>query len=494
MIRLMRAKALRLDGLSLIAGALLVLAFAPFNIWPLAIVCPLLLLLCWHNASATRASLRGLLFGIGLFGVGSSWIFISINTYGGTGTSIALLITAAFVTLLAVLFAVQGYIQQKLSCPSAYKLLFIFPVSWLVCELLRSCLFTGFPWLLLGYSQVNSPLSGWIPVSSVYGMSLIILSCSSLIACAMLYRTLRLYSLLAMTLLFALGFGLKQIHWTHSQGRAMSVSLVQGDIPQTLKWDPKHLNTIINTYDSLTQAHWQDIVIWPENAIPTFPSEISEYMNALNAFATERNSALLLGMPLQHEDHYFNAALALGQGQGLYSKRHLVPFGEYIPLNRYLGKVLQFMNIPMSEFSPGNAKQTLLTLQGIPTAVYICYEIAYGFEVRQTLDDAQLIVTIADDSWFGHSLGAPQQAQTAQARAIESGRYVLSGSNDGITEIIAPNGTVLAQAPRYTPTVVTGKVYAMQGQTPWMRLGMWTVLGLGVLLLAGSYLAKKRLG
>jgi apolipoprotein N-acyltransferase len=486
--------AIKSELLCLIAGGLLTLAFAPFHIWLFAFICPAVLLWHWQTASAKRSFTQGLCFGIGLFGSGISWVFISIYNYGGTSLLVACLITALFVLALALLIAINGLLLGFYRQANAYKCLCLFPVSWVCFEWLRSTLFTGFPWLLLGYTQMSNSLAGYAPVLSVYGVSLMTLILAGIMVLWLRKQSLQ-YSLPLAILVCLLGYGLHLIHWTQPAGKAQTVSLIQGDIPVSIKWVPGAAEQIANTYVDLTNSHWQDLVIWPENALPVFPEIAQPFLNYLSDLAKQHHSAILLGMPFDaaNPTRYFNGALVIGEGQGHYYKRHLVPFGEYIPWQQQLGSLLQFLDIPMSGFNKGPEVQSPITAHGIPVALFICYEIAYAEEVRSYLNQAQLIITISDDSWFGHSLGAEQQAEIAQMRALETGRYVLSGSNDGITSIIAPDGRVLAKAPRYVQTVLTGSVYPMTGSTPWLRFGLWPLLAIALAMVLLPLFKRRRL-
>lgn len=479
-----------LDLLALLAGCLLPFAFAPYHMYFLAVICPAVLLTTWLSASAKRACWRGFIFGLGFFSIAVYWVFISIHTYGNTPVIIAFIITAGFILLLSGCIAVNGLLFRWLfPKPNYLNLTLGFASSWVLLEWLRGWLFTGFPWVFLGYSQIDSPLAGFAPVLSVYGVSFMVALSSGLLINAFRGKKAALYSILLLIILWAAGFGLSNINWTKPIGKPVTVSLIQGDIAQSLKWDPEKVPNTLALYHTLTlQNINSDIIVWPEAAIPIWLSQAQDFTTPLNKQLLAHRTALLAGVPIVNAERteIYNAATVLGNGTGTYYKRHLVPFGEYVPLESLLRGLIGFFDLPMSNLSPGAYRQDPVILAGIPTAVAICYEIAYDVEFMNNFPAAKLIVTISDDSWFGQSWAAEQQTQISQMRSLETGRYQLVATNDGLTALIDNKGKILKSAPRFQVAILKGEIYNVEGDTPITMIGIYSII---VLLLIGFIVA-----
>lgn len=463
----MRIKLYTTNLISLIAGSLLPLAFAPWHYFWLAPIATAILLYIWLKSTPWRAALNGWLFGIGMFGVGTSWVYISIHRFGGASILLSSMLTALFIITLALFIAICGYCMTRFA---PKKFILSFPVFWILFEWLRSHLFTGFPWLLLGYSQTNSLLRGYAPIIGVYGISLLVALSAALIA-AIFKRRKKIFPIIILILIWAVGELLVPINWTKPTGKPITVSIVQGNIPQQLKWSPDQIAPTIQHYKSLTQPYWNnDIIIWPEAAIPLPLPYAQTFVNQISAAAKKHHASLILGIPIQINSQYYNAAISLGAGSGKYYKQRLVPFGEYVPFESILRGLFTFFDLPMSEFVKGPTKQDLLHAGNVLIAPYICYEVAYAHLVHRDLPKAQLLITISNDAWFGKSIAAAQHLQIGQMRCLETGRYMLFGTNNGITAIINPQGKIVKRLPRFKSLVLTGKVYAMQGETPCMWL------------------------
>ena len=284
-------------------------------------------------------------------------------------------------------------------------------------------------------------------------------------------------------------------HWLQKSGDAISVSLVQGNIPQQLKWSPDHINKTLQTYTQLTETHWDsDIIVWPEAAIPLPQDMAQDFLNSLDAKAKQHQTTLITGIlaRAQNPNQYYNAMVALGTGEGQYNKRYLVPFGEYVPWQNLLRGLINFLDLPTSHITAGAAKQINIRADDIPIATFICYEIAYSSALDNALPQAQLLITISNDAWFGDSLAPAQHVQIAQFRSLQSGRYQLFVTNDGITAIISPQGEVIKQLPQFVSGVLNGEVYAMRGLTPWFKLGEKSILGIILLLLIISLCYRRK--
>jgi apolipoprotein N-acyltransferase len=286
------------------------------------------------------------------------------------------------------------------------------------------------------------------------------------------------------------------ISWTQPQGEPFQVSLVQANIPQQLKWLPEQLEPTLNQYKALSQNHWDSqLVIWPEAAIPAALNDVPEFVNEMTATAREHHALLITGIPIKniHNNHYFNAVISVGNvASGFYLKHHLVPFSEYIPLQKLLGRVFDFLQIPMSDLIADHGLQKPLTLaNGIQMLTFICYEIAFPEQVLYPLKNIGLILTVTNDAWFGHSIAQAQHLQMASMRALETGRPVLFASNNGITALISAKGKLLSTAPPFETYVLTGKIQAYTGMTPWQRYTMDPILLILASLLYFAFRYRK---
>lgn len=476
-----------LDILALLAGLLLPLAFAPFNHSIFALLSPAVLLFIIsktpNKIQNKRAFYRGFLYGLGQFGLGISWVYISMSVYGGFGKPLAFIITCLLVFLLSLFPACQIYILQRFFPENNNKkYLLAFPASWAITEYLRTIIGTGFPWLLLGYTQINTPLHTLAPIIGVYGLSFMTCYTSAvgfiLLTQKGFYKS-KIIILLSIIILWATAVLISPIQWTQP-GKNLQVSLVQGNISQQLKWEPQELTRILKTYYNLTIQHWNSqLIIWPEAAIPVLANQVEDYLNNLSKKSKKHQVSLLIGVPLLKNNYFYNAVISLGNAKNTYLKHHLVPFGEYIPFENYLKGLFNWLHIPMSDLSPGpnSKKQDLLLAHNISIAAFICYEIAYPTQVLEAVSKgAELLITLTDDSWFGHSFAPAQHLQIAQMRALETGKYLLFSTNTGITAIIQPDGSLQASLPDFQQAVLTGKIYAMQGNTPLVYISHHRIL------------------
>ncbi|CAM4467333.1 MAG: Apolipoprotein N-acyltransferase [Legionellaceae bacterium] len=486
--------------LVIIAGACTPFAFSPIHFYLFALLTPAILFKVWQKSLPKEAFIQGLLFGISFFSIGVSWVFISIHEFGNTSIFIASLLTFFFILVLAFFIGLQGYLYRRyFSQTSEISSIMTFSALWVIMEWVRSGIFSGFPWLILGYSQIHSALSGYIPILGEYGVSFLLTLSSGLL---ILFFSNKKRFLIASIffMIWLSGFALSKIEWTKPKNlKWYKVALLQGDIPQELKWNPDYLNNTLKTYLELTRQHLTtDIIIWPESAIPTAYQYVNDFLIALNEEAKANNIALIVGIPsianqkTNFEDHYYNGLFTFGKGSGSYFKRHLVPFGEYLPLKKLLHGLIAFFDIPMSDFIPGKMAQEKLKLKDLSAASFICYEIAYPEIVRYQIDTADLLITISNDSWFGNSLAPWQHLEIGQFRALQTGRYMLFASNSGVTAIINPKGIITKIIPQFKTAVLTGEIQAMVGITPWMKIGSLPIIFLLFLNLLFIKLKNKR--
>lgn len=468
-----------------LAGAALPLAFAPFDWAWLAVLSPAVLFALAAALPRRAALASAYWFGVGYFGVGVSWVYVSISRYGN-GPVVASIATAAFVALLALFPWLVVYLVRRLRPQmDAFGFWLGFPAAWVLSEWLRSWLLTGFPWLLLGHSQTDTPLASIAPVFGVAGISLAL----ALLACALAWFMLRASvrrALVAAAVAVVTLAGAKLLDrpWSQPSGAPLTVALLQGNIEQDKKWDPAYRAMILERYRALTLEHLGvDLIVWPEAAVPTWYGEAKAFLDDLAATAAEAGTALVVGVPMEEEEgRAYNAVVSLGADPGVYRKRHLVPFGEYIPLRDFIGPTLDILGAPMSDFSAGDEAQPL-DAAGLPMGAFICYEAAFATEVADLLPEAQLLINVSNDAWFGESIGPLQHFQITRMRAIEAGRDLLRATNTGVTAVITADGAVAARAPQFEVATVRAEAMPRQGATPFVRWREWPVVGLGALLL-----------
>ncbi len=478
------------------AGIVTVLAFAPFDLYYLAVLGPALLLWLLLAADSGMAFRLGWMFGSGLFGVGVFWLHISINQFGGVGPLLAIIATLAFVAFLALFYGVVGWLGKVVSGTAAWPVqLGVYVSLWVLLEWLRGWALTGFPWLALGYSQIGTPLQGYAPLLGVYGVTLVVvLSAACLVALLKSVKTL-VPVLLGITLIWGGGWFLTQQDWSRPTGDGIKVSIIQANVKQEFKWRPEARQPTIDTYLRLTLREWDsDLIVWPETAIPAYYHQLENSLfKALESEAQGHNSDLLFGISVWEDsgERYFNSLSTLGSERNAYYKRHLVPFGEYMPMRWVLKPLIDILQIPMSSFSPGEAAQPLLKVAGHQAGASICYEDAFGAEIIQAMPEAEFLVNVSNDGWFGDSIALPQHLQIARMRSLEAGRYQLRATNTGISAFIGPKGELLSLSPINKEYVLRGEVIPMSGTTPYAMVGNWGVVVV-VLLFLGLLFVRHR--
>lgn len=469
-------------------GALTVAGYAPFRLYPVPLLTFAGLFLLWQRAPDARAAaFTGFAFGLGWFVGGVSWVYVSLHTFGAMPAALGGAVTLLFCAYLALFPAAAGWLTKRRPLQPAAQWLLFTPAFITVLEWLRGWLFTGFPWLNPGYSQApDSPLSGYAPLLGVHGITLLLLVSAGALSlgCTRSMRNrLRRWWIapLAAAFLWVAGSGLKTIDWTGKTGSDVTVSLLQGNIEQDMKWREEHLRSTLETYLHMVRASDARLIILPETALPLFLRDIpAEYLEALAAHARRNNGDVLIGVPERlPQGDYFNSVVSFGSAVSqTYRKDHLVPFGEFIPLRPLLGTIVSQLAIPLQDFSRGGAAQQPLAVAGEQVAINICYEDAFGEEIIRQLPQATVLVNVSNVAWFGRSIAPQQHLQIAQMRALETGRYMLRATNTGVTAIIGPDGQVKAVAPEFTRAALTHKVPGMQGATPFIRWGNLAALAL----------------
>ena len=468
------------------AGAAVPFAFAPYGAWPLLPLLFALLFHAWHKIPAKAAAWRGFWFGLGMFGHGVWWIQVSIHQFGLPVHAFSVGMTVLFVAFMSLYPALVGGALGRLGLVSVPARILGLPALWVLGESLRGWAFSGFPWLLLGYSQIDGPLAGYAPVLGVLGVSLTVTVIASLLSVAITNRRARIGALVIGIGVVVAGAVLKNHAWTPTDGPPARVALVQGAVPQAVKWQSRYRDQTIELYAALSAPHWgTELILWPETALPAFPDEVEETLTRLSAEAVAHGSGLLVGMPRgdRQGGAYFNSVQLLDASRQAYDKHHLVPFGEYLPFDAWLRPLLDFLSIPMSDFSAGPARQPTLHSGRLRIGVSICYEDAYASEVRKPLPEANVLVNVSDDAWFGDSIAPHQHLEISRMRALETGRDLLRATNTGISAIIDARGRVLARSPQFEPYVLSGEFQPRRGATPYVQSGDWWVLALSAAML-----------
>lgn len=487
------------DLLALIAGSLLPLALAPLSWRPLALLSLALWLWTLTNLSANRAAWRGLLFGLGSFGLGVSWVYVSIHLYGHAPAVLAALLTLLFVIVLALFPALLAWLLTRFGIYFRAAPVTLFPLLWVAMEWLRGWVLSGFPWLQPGTAALDTPWAGWLPLLGVLGTSYLVALLAALLTHALCRKSHWGWPLLGL-LLISGGGELSQRHgWTRPLPQnTVTVGVVQPNIPQDLKWTEAMQESTLARLSQLSEPLWGvNLLVWPEAAVPLFFHQAQSYLAQSGRKAEQSGSALLLGIPFMVRDQHssgfvaHNSLIALGTGDGFYHKQRLVPFGEYVPLEQWLRGIITFFDLPMSDFTPGAAQQPLITtVQGWRILPLICYEVAYADLARA--QQADILLTVSNDAWFGDSLGPWQHLEIARLRAVENGRPLVRSTNDGISALIDHQGKLLLQSQRFAQQSLSGSITLTEGQTPYHRFGDWPLFGIALVTLAFALRRRAR--
>lgn len=476
-----------------LAGAALALAFAPFGLWPFAVLAPAVLFVLLQDCAPRRASWLGFCFGIGTFAAGTYWLYVSIHGFGKAPVWLALGLMAALVAVMALYGALLGYVAARwLPARGVSRWLVGLPALWVLLEWLRGWLLSGFGWLSLGYSQTDTWLAGFAPLGGIHLVSLVVLLLAgSLVA---LWRGTpgeRRFAVMLLVLPWPVGAALDRLAWTQPVGSPVGVAIVQGAIPQDQKWLDSNRETTLRRYRDLTlQVLGTPLVVWPEAAAPDLANNIVPYLRDLARAAEAQRSALLLGLiraepaaegePSDLDElAYFNSLLAFGEEVTWYDKHHLVPFGEFFPVPKTVRRWLRLMSLPYSDFTRGAAVQPPLQLAGLKLSASICYEDAYPTTQRVTVLASTALVNVTNDAWFGRSTARYQHLQISRMRAIEARRFMVRAANDGVSAVIDPQGRIVAQAPEYQAAVLRAQITPRRGATPYLQTGNLPILLLG---------------
>ncbi len=476
------------------------------------------LLVSLQRTTLRDAFFLGLLTGLIYFTGTLYWISNVMAVYGGLPMPVAVLINGLLIAYLSLFPAVFAMVVSRFALVIGPRSLLLAPFVWVATELGRMYIMTGFPWVLLGYSQVTVlPVAQFASIAGVFGLSGLVAAMSAALAYAAVrgrmsevtvmrrgsafapYRPL----LLVTGLVLALGsWGAVRIRSgeLNRAGDAVTVGLIQGNVDQADKWDPARASVIFRQYLEMTRraiGQGAQVVLWPESSTPFFFEEDRPGAEMVRAIARESKVPILLGSDQIDRSttppSYFNSAFLLrsdGSTGGVYRKMHLVPFGEYVPLKNLLFFASRLVE-NVSDFSAGDAA-VLLPVRGHLVSTAICYEIVYPNLVRQAASSSELITTITNDAWFGLTSAPYQHFAQASMRAIENGRYLVRSANTGISGIVDPYGRVRARTNVFEPAVVVGEARFIRTQTVYARVGDVFANVSALVTLAGLLLVRRR--
>ena len=485
--------------LALGAGAVLPLAHAPVDLFWVAPLSYALLFYVWSGVSPRQALATGFAFGCASFLGGVHWVYVSIHDFGLAHPLLSGAITLALVVFLGAYVGLSGWIAARWFVnrgPVAW--LAVFPAVSVLTEWCRGWVLSGFGWLAAGYSQTDSWLMGYAAVGGVYLMSWAVLwSAGALLALRFAGLRLRLAAGAVVALLWGLGFFLGNQRWSEPTGNVLTVALVQGAVPQELKWRPEQYQPTLDLYRRLTeQAEGSRLIVWPEAAVPAFYARAAGYLEEIRAWAAARGTDVALGILRDDPDGgtFQNTLVVLGEQPAFYAKRHLVPYGEYFPVPGFVRRWLRLMSLPYTDAVPGARDQPPLSIAGETVGVSICYEDLFGNEQLHYLPQASLLVNVSNDAWFGNTVAPHQHLQIARLRAAEASRYLLRATNTGITAIIDPRGRVVAESPQFQPHVLKGAVQGFSGRTPYARWGNYLAVVGAALVLLSCWLSTRPRG
>lgn len=481
--------------LALLLGSIATLGFAPFSFWPAPVLALSALFFLCADRGWPRAALLGWLFGFAHFGSGVYWVFISTHVYGGAPLLLGL-------ALAVVLFAYMA-IYPALVCALAARYAFwrsalgwvALPALWLLSELLRGWVYSGFPWLSLGHIALDTPAERFAPLIGSHGLSAIYALSAYAIFRTVGARGATRPIAVGLALLPLAGLLLPAVtRWTADAGPSMPVAIVQGNVPQDQKWDLGRGEEILGRYRAMTLAATDaSLIVWPE-VVPNAPLDrLGQYFGDLHSSVGAGGATLLAGVLIRGEgETIYNSIIALGATRGRYDKRHLVPFGEYFPIPDWLRPIMDVLGTPYSDFSSGGSQREPIVVRGQRLGISICFEDVFGSEFARESRDANVLVNATNDAWFAGSSAPHQHLAMARLRALENGRWLVRATNTGISALIGPEGRVYARSTQDATELLRGQVVPRAGLTPYARYTDVPLWWLATFSLFACLLAQRR--
>jgi len=477
-------------ALALVAGALYPFAFSPYELWPLLFVSIALFWVALQGANSRQAACIGAGYGLTLFGLGVAWLHVSMHTYGDTPLWLAIMLTGALVMFMALFFAAFAALTVRLSLARMSPL--VFASLWLLFDVIRGSLFTGFPWLYAGYSLIDTTVANLATLGGVWLITWLAVLAGALLGALVHWPQRAWRPWFAQAIMLCLCISLAPFtpanRYVAPTGSAISVALLQGNIPQDKRWLTTMRDETRDIYAALSdRVPAEHVEIWPESALTEFYHDAETFLQQRAAISEQKNGALIVGIPTYDRPsvlmpgYIHNSLKVLAGGDGDYQKQKLVPFGEYVPFEKHLRGLIPFFDLDMSSFSPGDKEQSNLLAQRIAIAPSICYEVVYPELVARQTALSNVMATVSNDAWFGTSAGPHQHFQMARFRAIENGRWMLRSTNTGITAVINERGQVHAQLPQFERNVLLSSFVPLSGRTPYNRFGGWPVWLMAIL-------------
>ncbi len=485
------------------AGAATVFAFAPFGLWPLQVLALALLFLLVQRAPSAKAAFKtGWAFGTASIAAGTYWLYVSMHDYGGMPAPMAAVAVLLLAAGLGLLYGLATGLARRIAgaLPAPPVLMLLLPACWTLADWTRNWIFTGFPWVATGYAHNISPLAGYAPLVGVFGVGLIAGVIAGCLAAMLQQRRLHRGALAALVALPLAGIGLSALSWTAPHGQPISVRLLQGNVPQEMKFDAAQLDASLKLYRDMITERRADLIATPETAVPMLASRLpAGYLEQLESFAKGQDSRLLLGIPWTTAPGiYFNSVLGLGgEAPYRYDKHHLVPFGEFIPTGfRWF---VDMMQMPLGDFGRGDLQQPAFRVKDQWVLPNVCYEDIFGEEIAAQLAAASdrgapvpsLLLNVSNIAWFGDTIALPQHLQASQMRSLELGRPMLRSTNTGATAVIDERGRVAAQLAPFTRGTLEAQVQGTRGLTPYARIGNGLPVGLAAAIVILLWLRSR---